>query len=165
MCLSRLLTSAGNKSEFENVLSSLVTMALDASDPVSSKLAFAFLAKSIIVWGTSPEAAAAPSVFAESAQITSGKPGANAIANGHANGAVAAQALPGFENFVYERLLPMCFEVPGKPEFKPKDGLYQLVSFIFEPRTPANSFRSCTKSRRCSGRRSRLVVKKASTTS
>lgn len=108
-------------------------MALDASDPVSSKLAFAFLAKSIIVWGTSPEAAAAPSVFAESAQITTGK-GAG-VTNGHVNGAIAAQALPGFENFVYERLLPMCFEVPGKPEFKPKDGTYQLVSDIALSRT------------------------------
>lgn len=111
-----------NKPEFENVLTALLNMAQDSSDTASQRLAFSFFAKSVIAWGTSPKAATDPSVFAESAMSTHSKAVANGSGSASNQHAVpkedrAAQALPGYENFIYQRLVPACFEVPANVNF------------------------------------------------
>lgn len=111
-----------NKPEFENVLTALLNMAQDSSDTASQRLAFSFFAKSVIAWGTSPKAATDPSVFAESALSTHSKAVANGSGSASNQHAVpkedrAAQALPGYENFIYQRLVPACFEVPANVNF------------------------------------------------
>ncbi|TXT13691.1 hypothetical protein VHUM_01058 [Vanrija humicola] len=116
-----------NKPEFENVLTSLVALAEDSSDAAAQRLAWSFLAKSIIAWGTSSAAATEPSVFADSAmshlskQVASGQAVAT---NQHAipKNERAAQALPGYETFVYQRLVPAAFAVPAAASFNLKAG-------------------------------------------
>lgn len=125
--LEAVFISPRNKSEFENVLSSLLTLALDSSDPISQRLSFGFFSKSIIAWGTSPEAATSPSVFAESAVSELSKKVEKGQARPTGQYSVgkderAAQALPGYENFVYQRLVPACFQVPADQKFNVKTG-------------------------------------------
>ena len=43
------------------------------------------------------------------------------------------QPLPGFERFVYERLIPATFRVLSLPEFNTKDGQIMLVRGRFPP--------------------------------
>ena len=45
----------------------------------------------------------------------------------------APQALPGFERFIYERLIPATFRVLSLPQFNTKDGQVMMVTF-----TPLN---------------------------
>lgn len=125
--LDGVFISDRNKPEFENVLSTLLNLANEHNDPGSQRLAFGFFAKSVIAWGTSPEAANAPSVFADSALSAQSKAVANGTAsatNQHAVSRVdrAAQAVPGYETFIYQRLAPLCFEVPAHERFNLKTG-------------------------------------------
>ncbi|KIR29357.1 exportin-T [Cryptococcus deuterogattii LA55] len=118
-----------NKPEFENVLTTLFNLTQDYSDGASQRLAFGFFSRSVIAWGTSPEAAARPSVFAESAMATQSKmiSGGTAQPNAHAitQEQRAKQCLPGYENFIYQRLLPASFEVPANSQFNIRGG--QLI--------------------------------------
>ena len=41
------------------------------------------------------------------------------------------EALPGFDRFVYERLVPTAFRVPSLPGFNTKDGQMVVVSLFF----------------------------------
>lgn len=125
--LDGVFISDRNKPEFENVLSTLLNLANEHSDTGSQRLAFGFFAKSVIAWGTSPEAANAPSVFADSALSAQSKAVANGTAsatNQHAiaRGERAAQAVTGYETFIYQRLVPLCFEVPASDKFQMKTG-------------------------------------------
>ena len=129
--LDGIFITSRNNAEFENVLSALLKLASDSSDGGSQRLAISFFARSVIAWGTSPKAAAAPSVFADSASSEKSKAVANgtsAPTNHHATPREerAAQALPGYETFIYQRLLPLCFEVPANPKFNVRGG--QAVS-------------------------------------
>ncbi|WVQ96040.1 hypothetical protein IAU59_003140 [Kwoniella sp. CBS 9459] len=127
-----------NKPEFENLLTTLLGLTQDCSDPDSQRFAFGFFARSVVAWGTSPEAASAPSVFAESAQSALSKAVANGTAiatNQHtiAKEDRARQALPGYENFIYQRLLPACFEVPARREFNIRGGnliLFEMAGLV-----------------------------------
>lgn len=124
-----------NKPEFENVLQSLLTMAEDNSDAMSQRLAFTFFAKSVIAWGTSAKTVSEPSVFAESAMSAQSQKVAAGLAapsNQHAvpKDERAAQALPGYESFIYQRLIPTCFSVPADSKFNVKTGtpvLYEIA--------------------------------------
>jgi len=51
----------------------------------------------------------------------------------------ANQNLPGFERFIYERLVPTAFHVPSLPNFNLKDGQVTVVS---TPLAWASSFES-----------------------
>jgi exportin-T len=44
------------------------------------------------------------------------------LANGH------GATLPGFEQFVYERVVPLAFQVASSPSFNLKDGQTLLVN-------------------------------------
>jgi exportin-T len=120
--LDGVFISERNKPEFENVISTLLNLARDNSDPPSQRLAFGFFSKSVIAWGTSAEAANAPSVFADSALSAQSKAVNNGTAvatNQHAitRSNRAAQAFAGYESFIYQTLVPLCFEVPANPKF------------------------------------------------
>ena len=40
------------------------------------------------------------------------------------------ESLPGFDRFIYERLVPTAFRVPSLPGFNPKDGQMMVVSLF-----------------------------------
>jgi exportin-T len=138
--LDGVFISETNKPEFENLLNALLILATDSTDFTSQRLAFSFFAKSVVAWGTS----AAESVFAETALSEKSKAIATGIASATNQHAIpkserAAQALPGYENFVYQRLVPACFAVPASPSFNLRSGqpvsldvneLIQVVSEI-----------------------------------
>ena len=78
----------------------MLRIAEDPSDPSSEKAAFSFLGRCITVW-------------AEPAKT----PGEH-------------QVLPGFERFVYERVVPTAFAVLSLPQFNIKDGQIVVVSVV-----------------------------------
>ena len=82
-------------------------MAEDISDPASQRTAITFLGRSVAVWG----------------QPISQGPG----------GAKAQEGLPGFETFIYDRLVPAMFLVPSQPGFNAKDGQMTTVSCRISP--------------------------------
>ena len=107
-----------NKPEFENVLSGLLSIATSTNDAQSQRIAIAFFARSVTAWGSLN----APSVFTDAAMSERSK----AVANGSATATNqhsiskeqrAAQSLQGYETFMYQRLLPLCFEIPASPKF------------------------------------------------
>lgn len=78
-------------------------LAEDVSDPASEKAALTFLSRCVTVWGQSAENVAA----------------------GNEEG---IESLPGFDRFIYERLVPTAFRVPSMPNFNFKDGQMAVVS-------------------------------------
>ena len=77
-------------------------IAEDLGDITSEKAAFQFLGRCVTVW-------------------------AQPIVPTMANGTPTSQGLPGFERFVYERLVPSAFSVLSSPQFNIKDGQASLV--------------------------------------
>jgi exportin-T len=92
-----LVMDLGNKDAFETLLTSMKQVAEDPSDPASQKAAFVFLGRCVFVWGVLPSA----------------------------DGATGG--LPGFERFIYERLVPSAFRVIALPQFNIKDGQILVV--------------------------------------
>jgi exportin-T len=76
-------------------MESMLGIAGDISDPPCQKAALTFLNRSITIWG----------------QPTS------AVSNGTAE----QKGLPGFEQYIYERVVTTVFRVPSLPEFNLKD--------------------------------------------
>ena len=93
---------SGNRNQLETLLSSIQVMATDLSDVTSEKAAFQFLSRCVTVWA---------------------QPAMPVVTNGNA----PSQGLPGFEGFVYERLVPSAFGVLSSPQFNIKDGQASLV--------------------------------------
>lgn len=79
-------------------------LAEDISDPASEKTAIVFLNRCVTVWG----------------QPSSSE-----------NGQETGHGLPGFERFIYERLVQTCFHVPSLPQFNLKDGQMMVVRWSF----------------------------------
>ncbi|OAX43155.1 ARM repeat-containing protein [Rhizopogon vinicolor AM-OR11-026] len=95
--LHDIFISDRNKAIFEPLLNSMSRLAEDISDSSGQKSAFAFLSRCVQVW-------------------------CQPAADGQ-----AAQGLPGFERFVYERLVPTAFVVLSSPQFNIKDGQMMVV--------------------------------------
>lgn len=115
--------SERNKPEFENLLNQVLSVATNGQEGQSQRAAITFFARSIIAWGSN----AAPSVFAESAASELSKMVANGTAqatNQHTMSKEerASRAYPGYETFIYQRLLPLCFEIPANPKFRVNSG-------------------------------------------
>ncbi|KAF9444820.1 ARM repeat-containing protein [Macrolepiota fuliginosa MF-IS2] len=91
--LQGIFTSERNSSNFEPLLESMLGLAEDASDPSSQKAAFVFFNKCVICWG---------------------KPIVEDVSD--------QEGLPGFDRFIYERIVPLAFRVPSSPSFNLKDG-------------------------------------------
>lgn len=93
----------------------MLQLAGDGSDTQSQKAAFAFLSKSVSVWGQPPSDATNGEVV----------PG--------------SQGVPGFERFVYENVVPTAFAVLSLPDLNIKDGQVLVVSVIRFSSCPVNS--------------------------
>ncbi|KAI0359842.1 ARM repeat-containing protein [Trametes cingulata] len=103
--LHTVFVSDRNKAQLENLLESMLRLAEDPSDPTSEKAAFSFLGRCVGVWAEPPKTAG------------------------------AQQVLPGFERFVYERVIPTAFAVISLPQFNIKDGqivvvLQEIANFL-----------------------------------
>lgn len=83
------------------MLESMQNLAQNLSDASSQKAAFTFLGRCVSVWGQS-------------------------VSNG--TGDTQSPGLPGFERFVYERLVPAAFGVLSAPQFNLKDPQMLAVS-------------------------------------
>lgn len=121
--LDGVFITARNKPEFENVLSALLNQATDASDSATQRQALAFFSKTVIAWGSLNS----PTVFTESALSEKSKMVANGTSTATNQHAItkeerAKQALPGYESFIYQRLLPLCFEIPADAKFQVRFG-------------------------------------------
>lgn len=92
----------GNKGSLVAMLSSIQQLARDISDPGSQRLAYQLLGRCVTVWAQPPTAS-----------------------NGSAQ--PATQDLPGFNQFVYESLIPTSFSVLSSSEFNVKDGQMLVV--------------------------------------
>lgn len=97
----QLKSCLGNSANFEPLLESMLVLAEDASDPSSQKAAFVFFNKCVTCWGK-PIVENAP----------------------------AQEGMPGFDRFIYERVVPLAFRVPSSPNFNLKDGQVIVVSLI-----------------------------------
>ncbi|KAH7913226.1 armadillo-type protein [Hygrophoropsis aurantiaca] len=100
--LHDIFISERNKSTFESLLESMRRFAEEVSDPGSQKTAFAFFGRCVHVW-------------CQPASETPGSTGQE------------SQALPGFEQYIYNRLLPVAFSVLSSPQFNIKDPQMSMV--------------------------------------
>ena len=96
----------GNKAGFEPMLESMQSLAENLLDTSSQRAAFIFLGRCVSVWG----------------QLAPAQPQLNGNRMDQSHG------LPGFERFVYERLVPAAFGVLSSPQFNLKDPQMVAVS-------------------------------------
>lgn len=76
-------------------------VAEDVSDPANQKVAIIFFSRCVTIWG---------------------QPMSDTLSSGG-----RGEGLPGFEHFIYERLIPTAFRVPSLPNFNLKDGQMMVV--------------------------------------
>ncbi|KAG9091743.1 pre-tRNA nuclear export protein [Ceratobasidium sp. UAMH 11750] len=107
-----VFVSERNKEQLPNFVQSIATLAEDVSDPGSVKLALSFLAKSATAFAQAPNAPGAQP-----------KPNAPAVA-------IQLDLVPGYQSFMYERLVPLAFSIPANSAFNIKDG--QTLSATME---------------------------------
>jgi len=86
-------------------------LAEDVSDPGNEKAAFTFLTRCVTAW----------------AQSTLPPP---PTTNGSNRNPLNDVGLPGFERYIYERLIPTAFRVPSTPDLNLKDGQVTVVRFV-----------------------------------
>lgn len=91
---------SGNKATFESLLETVLLETEDLSDPSSQKIALIFFSRCVAVWGQPP------------------------------TGPNENDAIPGFERFIYERLVPTAFSVLFKPDYNIKDGQMFTVCLV-----------------------------------
>ena len=108
-------TNTGNKSLVEALCQFGLTAAGDPSDPPSQRVAWTLLARLTTHFGRSQ--AQADLVAKERAQ--SGKPADD-----------ADHSIPGYELFVYDRLIPLAFELPNRQGFNLKDAQTLQVNVL-----------------------------------
>ncbi|CAE6425668.1 unnamed protein product [Rhizoctonia solani] len=96
--MQAVFVSERNKEQLPNLVQRIASIAEDLSDPSSSRLALTFLAKSTVAFAQAPDA-----------------PGASAPS-------VQLDVVPGYQTFIYERLVPLAFGIPASPSFNIKDG-------------------------------------------
>ncbi|KAF8808727.1 ARM repeat-containing protein [Phlegmacium glaucopus] len=101
--LQRIFLSERNSAGFERLIDTMQQLIEDVSDPVSQKVAVIFLSRCVTVWGIPIPSPPIP------------------------DGQETNQGLPGFDRFIYERLVPAVFRVPSLPGFNPKDGQMMVV--------------------------------------
>lgn len=98
----------GNNASFDSLMETMRVLAEDVSDPPNQKAAFNFLTRCVPVWARpNPEPPAA---------------------NGNSNhNPLNEMGLPGFERYIYERLVPTAFGVPSLPNLNLRDGQVTVV--------------------------------------
>lgn len=100
--MGALFFSANNAGIYENLLQSILTFAtnIETGDEQTSKLAIQTLNKMLQVWGKGT--------------VKTTDFGAGA-------------AVPGFQQFTLEHMSRICWEIPAKPSFNPKDAQLRLL--------------------------------------
>jgi len=93
--LQTIFVSERNLGGFNSLMESMLGIAGDLSDPPCQKAALTFLNRCIVIWGQPTSSAA--------------------------NGTAGHKGLPGFEQYIYERIVTIVFRVPSLPEFNLKD--------------------------------------------
>ncbi|KAH9945166.1 ARM repeat-containing protein [Epithele typhae] len=111
--LHTVFISERNKGQLEILLGSMLSLAEDPSDPSSEKAAFSFFGRAVSAWADPSTAGGGQQVF------------------------------PGFERFVYERVVPTAFAILSLPQFNIKDG--QIVVVLHEI---ANLMQTISKARK-----------------
>lgn len=101
----------GNQGQFVSLLESVVSVAYDPSDPPCQKVAFHLLARLTTHFGGTAQTSNAGNIAETGPQVT----------------------VPGYEQYIYEKLIPMAFEVPAMPTFNMKDGQALGVSLFYIP--------------------------------
>ncbi|KAK7033114.1 Exportin-T [Favolaschia claudopus] len=121
--LQLIFMSERNRGGFDSLMESMLTMAGDLSDPTCQKAALGFLNRSITTWGQP--------------------------ASSVGNGDTEPKGIPGFEQYIYERIVPNVFRVPSLAEFNLKDAAHvqilheiaNLLQIVFKTRgTEANDY-------------------------
>jgi exportin-T len=112
-------TFTGNAPHFEAIVAGVAAFAMDTSDPVSQKGAFTLLSRFTTHFGS--PLGTKVEVPDRAKPALGGKQPLKVVETHH---------VPGFEQFIYERLIPMAFEVPAAPGFNIKDGQSVAVSSL-----------------------------------
>ncbi|KAG7089605.1 pre-tRNA nuclear export protein [Marasmius oreades] len=113
--LHGVFISPRNNPSFDSLMETMRMLAEDTSDPPNQKAAFTFLSRCVTAWAQ-PQQATTP--------------------NGNSNhNPLNDMALPGFEGYIYERLVPSAFRVPSNPSLNLKDGqvtvvLHEIANFL-----------------------------------
>lgn len=101
---TKLSCNTGNLSSFPSLVEGIVGFAADTTYPPSQRTAISILANFCLEFGP-PEGALLPVK----------KPGVKEEVQTH--------YVPGFEQLIYDRLIPLAFSIPLSPGFNWKDGL------------------------------------------
>lgn len=116
--LDGVLRSSRNQAQLQTILQSLVYYASN-TEPSCVRQIFNIFTKLVQLWG--------------GASVESkGKIAGNGSALGKA---VIGRPLPGFDTFIYDTLVGLIFEIPGKPDFNFADAQTQIVSLSMIPFT------------------------------
>ncbi|KAK7050996.1 pre-tRNA nuclear export protein [Paramarasmius palmivorus] len=115
--LQGVFISPRNNPSFDSLMETMRILSEDVSDPPNQKAAFTFLSRCVSAWaGTQQPAQPTP--------------------NGNSNhNPLNDVGIPGFERYVYERLVPAAFSVPAVPNLNLKDGqvtvvLHEIANFL-----------------------------------
>ncbi|KAG5437058.1 hypothetical protein PCANB_001179 [Pneumocystis canis] len=98
--LDSVFLSDINQPNFETFLRSIIHFALDISDPSTEKIAFSILNKMVTMWTS------------DKSQIDD----------------IKIKIVPGFDQFIFQSLSSLCFEVPLKQSFNPHDSQAVMVN-------------------------------------
>ncbi|CAH1763261.1 1504_t:CDS:10 [Entrophospora sp. SA101] len=122
--MDQVLISELNKPNLENILQSVIHYASDTSEISSLKISFNILSRAISLWGVNP------SQITQDITTTATVTTTNNSSNDAFSRTLESQPLPGFERFMYEHILRVCFELPMKQSFDVADGQSSVVSEI-----------------------------------
>lgn len=100
----RLTYRLANRENFDTVLQGIVHYAREMSDPSTQKIAFSLISKLSYVFGPST-----PTDHRKTAQLLMG------------NNPPQEQPIAGFESIMLDRFAMLCWEVPYRERFNPKD--------------------------------------------
>jgi len=120
-----VLRSEKNLPLFNSVLESIIFCARQDNQQVR-KLAFTLLSRLVVVYTGGPENGTTPTTSGGKGGVSD----SGNAANGTAAKAVATTGslgIPGFEQYVYERLVSLAFEVPGQASFLLEEAMCQVV--------------------------------------
>ncbi|KAI3604817.1 hypothetical protein WG66_008673 [Moniliophthora roreri] len=116
--LQGVFISPRNNPSFDSLMETMRMLSEDVSDPPNQKAAFTFLARCVTAWAGLNQPSAPPA------------------SNGNINhNPLNDVGLPGFERYIYERLVPTAFSVPSVPNLNLKDGqvtvvLHEIANFF-----------------------------------
>ena len=97
--------SSQDSNDAKAVLESVVRGAVEIPDPVTQKLCFSILRSLVEKWGDE-----------------------NANTSSSTSASAAEAEASGFRVFIYENIIPACFQAPLQPHFDLNDGAYSLAA-------------------------------------